>query len=134
MLVSETWALYPLYFTEYVWHLPGHNYSISLEMAQEIAAFDANGKSYIKAAAHWYDGNAVRAQLLSRGLTWEGELSELDPDAPPLSEETGKVMVILHREDVVSLQALRQAYPSGITLEHLDNDGEVSFITFYGER
>lgn len=43
-------------------------------------------------------------------------------------------MVILHSNDEAALPTLQQTFPTGVALNHLGNDGDVAFITFYGER
>jgi hypothetical protein len=133
-LVAETWMLYPTYFDAYLAHLPNHNYSISLAMAQAIDDFSDDGESYIKVAPYWYDGNAVRTQLQREDQSWHNELIVLNADQPPLRGELGKFMVIVHPQDAEAQQLLQQAFPSGLALTHLDNDGRVAFITFYGRE
>ncbi|MCD6519086.1 MAG: glycosyltransferase family 39 protein [Anaerolineae bacterium] len=132
--VWEVRALYPIYFDRYVAHLPDHNYSISLAMARVIDDFADDGEAYIKVMPYWYDGNAVRAQLRRADQSWHNELSELSLDRPPFVGPPGKFVVILHPQDVQSLQLLRQAFPRGIVLTHRDDQGKVAFLTFYGER
>jgi 4-amino-4-deoxy-L-arabinose transferase-like glycosyltransferase len=131
---AEAAAVYPLYFCDYVRHLPGGNYSISLEMARAIDAFAGSGEAYIRAWPHWYDGNAVRAQLRLTDPSWRNELSGFRPDQPPLAGPPGRFMVILHPEDAEGLAQLQQAFPCGLLLEHWDHSQQVAFYTFYGER
>lgn len=134
VLATETVAVYPVYFKEYVSHLPGGNYSISLEMARVIDDFADDGLAYIKIWPHWYDGNAVRVQLRHVEQSWPNELEVLRPGRLPLAGPPGKLMVIVHPRDAEALGALREAFPKGIELQHSDNAGEVAFIAFYGER
>jgi hypothetical protein len=61
-------------------------------------------------------------------------LERLDPKQPPLAGPAGRYMVIVHPDDQVTLQTLRQTFPRGIALVNLDNTGKIAFITFYGER
>ncbi len=133
-LAAETYAVYPFYFTEYVNRLPYRNYSISLELARAIDDFADDGTAYIKVVPYWYDGNAVRAQLRRTDQSWHNEIDRLLPDQPPLAGPPGKVMIIVHPDDRAALQQLRQAFPKGIELTHLNYDHKVAFITFYGER
>ena len=133
-LAAEAWMLYPTYFDDYLEHLPNHNYSISLAMAQAIDDFADDGESYIKVMPYWYDGNAVRAQLQREDQSWHNELIALNADQPPLRGALGKFMVIMHPQDSEAQQLLQRAFPRGVALTHLDNDGHVAFITFYGER
>jgi 4-amino-4-deoxy-L-arabinose transferase-like glycosyltransferase len=134
ILAAETWAVYPIYFRDYVTHLPAKNYSISLELARAIDSFADDGVAYIKAIPYWYDGNAVRAQLRRTDQNWHKEMDTLPPDQPPLVGPHGKYMVIVNPQDQPSLQALRAAFPRWIETTHMDYDNKVAFITFYGER
>lgn len=134
VLATEAYAVYPFYFTRYVNRLPDKNYSISLELARAIDDFADDGTAYVKTVPHWYDGNAVRAQLRRTDQSWHNEIDQLRPDQPPLAGPPGKVMIIVHPEDRAALQLLRQAFPKGIELTHLNYDNKVAFITFYGER
>jgi len=134
MLSAEAWATYPIYFQDYVLHLPSKNCSISREMARAIDDFADDGEAYIKAMPHWHDGKAVRAQLRRADQSWDNELWDLEPGKPPLDGKSGKFMVILHPQDEAALRTLQQAFSTGIALNHLNNDGDVAFITVYGER
>ena len=133
-LLYETVAVYPIYFKQFVSHLPYSNYSISLAMARVIDDFADDGESYIVAQPYWYDGNALRAQLLVEEQTWRNDLFDLDANQPPLSDVRGKVLFIVHPDDGVSLDLLGTGFPRGIALEHKDFDGNPSFVAFYGER
>lgn len=133
-LGAEAAAVYPLYFDDYVRHLPGGNYSISLEMARAVDAFGDNGEAYILAWPHWYDGNAVRAQLRRVELPPDHELTALQPDQPPLAGPVAKFMVILHPEDAKGLAQLQRAFPEGLLLVQRDLAQQPAFYTFYGER
>ena len=132
VLVVEMGLAYPVYFKRYVASLTDSNYSISLEMARAIDAF-TDGQAYIVTRGYWYDGNAVRAQLRA-AKGWDAEITALTTDAPPLNITAGKVMVILHPDDSASLAALREAFPRGVATNHLKYNGQIAFITFYGER
>lgn len=122
------------YFRDYVQHLPGRNYAITLEMARVLDDFAPQGPAYIKVWPHWFDGNALRAQLRIKEPTWDWELADLDPAAPPLSTVQGRFLVIVHPGDVAMLEALYGAFPRGVAIEHYAYDGRVAFVTFYGER
>ena len=132
--VAEGVSVYPLYFERYVWNLPDHNYSISLDMAQTLDAFGANGEAYIKVWPYWYDGNAIRAQLRRVDFPWEHELTVLDVAKPPFTGEPAKFLMIVHPQDVETLAKLREYFPHGIRLEHRKKDNEIAFYAFYGER
>lgn len=134
VLGAETRATYDVYFRDYVWQQPDHNYSISLEMATAIEAFGEAGTAYILAAPHWYDGNAVRAQLGRAPEEWDLELTALVAGQPPLDGARGKVMVIVHPQDAAALEMLSAAYERYIVLEHPKFDGTPAFLAFYGER
>ncbi|MHB1295786.1 MAG: ArnT family glycosyltransferase [Anaerolineae bacterium] len=133
-LGAEARALYPVYFHQYVIHLPARNYSISLAMARVIDAYAGSGKAYILVVPHWYDGNAIRAQLRQVDLPWENELAALAPGEGPLDGREGPVLVIVHPSDSSSLDLLRRSFPRGVALAQRDADGAITFITFYGER
>ena len=139
-MVAESHAVYPLYFEDYVRHLPENNYSITLEMARVIDEFSDDGTSYIKVAPYWYDGNAVRAQLRVEDQSWSNEVIALDAGAAPLSGPPAKFMVIVHPDDQVTLRTLREAFPRGVLLRHYRSVTEPqpsrvpAFYTFYGER
>ena len=133
-LALETRALYAFYFQDYVEGLPEQGHSISLSMARAIDDFYDDGEAYIKVAPYWYDGNAVRAQLRKTDQNWHNEIGELQPGMPPLSGPPGKLMVILHPQDEAGLQTLQAAFPRGLYLTNLDNQGRAAFLTFYGER
>jgi 4-amino-4-deoxy-L-arabinose transferase-like glycosyltransferase len=133
-LAAEVRAVYPIYFGAYYRHLPAGNYSISLGIARAIDDFMDNGETYVKMVPYWYDGNAVRAQLRRADQSWHNELDALRPEEPPFTGPRGKFVVIVHPQDAEALRVLREAFPKGIELKHLDNNGEVAFLTFYGER
>jgi hypothetical protein len=133
-LALEARAVYPLYFREYVAHLPDHNYSISLEMARIIDAFADDGESYIKIQPYWYDGNAVRAQLRLEDQSWHNEIDRLDRGQLPLAGPPGKFAVLIHPDDQAAIQTLQEAFPGGIALTRRNYEGKVSLVIFYGER
>jgi 4-amino-4-deoxy-L-arabinose transferase-like glycosyltransferase len=133
-LGHEAWATYPLYFRDYVTHLPDQNYSISLSMARLIDDFSDDGDAYIKVWPYWHDGNAVRAQLRRTDQSWNNEIERFDPAQPPLAGNSGKFMVILHPDDREGLALLRQAFPRGIILTQSKPSGDLAMTIFYGER
>ena len=106
----EAHAAYPLYFDDYVEHLPEQNYSISLEMARPIDDFSDDGESYIKIGPYWDDGNAVRAQLRREDQSWNNELAP-GPGSGAPGGRPGKFMVILHPDDPEALETLQQHFP-----------------------
>ena len=128
---GETWRAY---FRDYVRHLPGRNYAISLEMARVLDEFEPEGQSYVKVWPHWFDGNALRAQLKVKSRSWDWELAELDPAQPPLATVQGRVLFIVHPDDGETLRLLHASFPRGVAIRHYDYNGRVSFVTFYGER
>ena len=134
ILTLEARAVYPLYFRDYVAHLPDHNYSISLAMAQVIDGFADDGESYIKIYPYWHDGNAVRAQLRREDQSWHNEIGRLESGQLPMSGPPGKFAMLIHPQDREALQTLQNAFPRGIALTRYDNEGDVSLIIFYGER
>jgi hypothetical protein len=129
--LRETWQGY---FQDYVRHLPGGNYAISLEIARVLDEFEGEGESYVVVWPYWFDGNALRAQLRVKPRTWDWELPRLDPNGPPLSTAQGKVLFIVHPSDTETLKMLRECFPRGVAIGHRDNNGQVAFVTFYGER
>ncbi|MHB0858445.1 MAG: ArnT family glycosyltransferase, partial [Anaerolineae bacterium] len=133
-LGAEARALYPVYFHQYVMSLPSRNYSISLEMARVIDAFAGSGEAYILIAPHWYDGNAIRAQLRQVDLPWANELETLVPGEGPLDGRYGSVLVIVHPSDSRSLDLLWRSFPRGVALSQRNGDGATAFVTFYGEK
>ncbi len=64
----------------------------------------------------------------------ESSASIQDADKPPLDGSPGKFMVILQPNDEAALPTLQQTFPTGMAINHLGNDGDVAFVTFYGER
>ena len=133
LLAAETAAAYPYYFERFRTNLPQSNYSISLEMARVMDAYADQGRVYIKTQGHWYDGNAVRAQL-RRLSNWNDEFWELVPGTAPLDDLRGKVLVIVHPDDTAAIETLRRAFTSHSIEKHYNYDGEPTFIAFYGER
>ena len=129
--LRETWQGY---FEEYVRHLPGGNYAISLEIARVLDDFEGEGESYVVVWPYWFDGNALRAQLRVKPRTWDWEVPRLDPNEPPLSTVRGKVLFIVHPSDTETLVMLRECFPRGVAIGHRDNNGQMAFVTFYGER
>lgn len=134
IFVFEAAVAYPLYFRDWVNGLPDKNYSISLGIARAIDDFADDGEAYVKGFPYWYDGNAIRAQLRRTDQSWHNEIDALPPDRLPLAGPPGKFMVIVHPEDEGALQTLRRAFPRGVALSHSNPEGQVRFITFYGER
>lgn len=134
-LALEARVLYPLYFVEYPkhWLYQGY-YALSLSIAEAIDAFHGNGPAFTKVHPYWYDGNSVRAQLRLTDQNWNGEITEINPARPPLSEVKGKFMIVVHPEEKDSLQRLQDLYPKGVAITHKDNSGKPAFITFYGEK
>jgi 4-amino-4-deoxy-L-arabinose transferase-like glycosyltransferase len=122
------------YFQDFVQHLPGCNYPISLELARALDGFAAEGAAYIKAWPHWYDGNALRVQMQRTPQAADWEVHELHPARPPLSTASGRLLFIVNPQDGEALRALRAAFPCGIAISHRDHCGAVAYITFYGER
>ncbi len=109
------------------------NYSLAQELAETMIAFH-EGAAYIKVWPHWYDGRAVSVHLGAAGRSELVELFEVAPDQPPLSYVRGKILVLLHPEDIQSLETLKAAFPRWtIKVDHYP-DGQLSFIAFYGER
>ena len=133
-MLWEMAATYPVYFDAYASFLPDSNYSISLEMARAIDEFEGNGPSYTVVWPYWYDGNAVRAQLVEADPNWHNELDRLMPGQPPLAGPPERFLVMLHPQDVASLTMLQQVFPRGVALTRYDNEGDPALITFYGER
>ncbi|MDI7277909.1 MAG: glycosyltransferase family 39 protein, partial [Anaerolineae bacterium] len=129
--LRETWQAY---FRDYVRHLPGGNYAISLEIARVLDEFEGEGESYVMVWPHWFDGNALRAQLMVKSTSWDWELPRLDPAEPPLSTARGKVLFVVHPSDEATLRMLQECFPRGVAISHRDNNGQVAFVTFYGER
>jgi len=134
LFAGETVSAWETYYSTYREHLPAGNYSISLEMARAIDTFAHEGPVYTVIWPHHYDGNAVRAQLERGSLPVERELPSLVAGEPPLDEEPGKRMVILSPEDTVSLTTLELAFPRGVAVTHVDDEGREKFVTFYGEK
>lgn len=134
VLTYEAVATYPLYFRDYVAQLPDGNYSITLAMAKAINGFGNPDQAYIVVWPHWYDGNAVQAQMGRSRPDWQNDLYELRADAPPLQGPPGTFMVIVHPQDVAALSTLREAFPRGVALSQYKHDGSTAFITYYGER
>jgi hypothetical protein len=64
----------------------------------------------------------------------ESSASIQDADKPPLDGRLGKFTVIFQPNDEAALRTLQQTFPTGVALNHLGNDGDVAFVTFYGER
>ncbi|MFO7697539.1 MAG: glycosyltransferase family 39 protein [Anaerolineae bacterium] len=133
-LAAELVAVYPLYFERYVAAQPLQNQSISLEMARTIDDFADDGRAYILSAPYWYDGNAVRAQLVRTPRDWSNELLALDPGVAPLDDVTGRVLVIVHPDARAALALLESSFADYIVLEHRWADGSIAFKAFYGER
>jgi 4-amino-4-deoxy-L-arabinose transferase-like glycosyltransferase len=132
-LAIETYSVDSLYFERYVWHQPAHNQSISLKIAQAIDGFEGNGPVYLMIWPHWYDGNAVRAQL-RRTPGWDNERWELTPGEPPLDGALRRVLVIMHPEEGATLELLRAHYTHYVVLEDYWEDGSVALRMFVGER
>ncbi len=133
-LSAEALAVYPLYFHRYVEHQPHQNQSISLKLARAIDGIDGSGEAYLMIWPHWYDGNAVRAQLRKTPSDWDNELWELIPGQPPLGDRPGRYLVILHPEEGRSLAQLQNHFVRYVVIEQHWDDGTVAFRTFYGER
>jgi len=133
-LAGEAVSVYPLYFDRYVKAQPYQNYSISLEMARAIDDFADDGEAYILVAPHWYDGNAVRAQLRRAIPSQVRELDQLRPGEGPLDGRPGRVLVIFHPDDVRAAELLASSFKQHIVLENRRADGSVAFKAFYGER
>lgn len=123
-----------VYFRDFARLAPSvANYSLAQELAETIIAFH-EGVAYIKVWPHWYDGRAVNVHLGAEGRGELLELFEIAPDQPPLTNASGKVLVLLHPEDASSLQVLKGAFPRWIVKSEHYPDGSLSFIAFYGEK
>lgn len=122
------------YFEEYVAHLPRRNYAISLEIARVLDDFAPEGQAFVRVWPHWFDGNALRAQLKVMSTSWDWEVPELDPAKPPLATARGKLLFIVHPDDRETLAMLEAEFPKGVAINHRDYSGQVAFVTFYGER
>ena len=109
------------------------NWSIAQEMSEVILDYQ-DGPAYVKTWAHWYDGNALKEYLHSSGRVWDGELPEMRPDAPPLSNFRGDMLVILHPSDVQSLEMLKRAFPRWtVKTKSFPVSKDPIIIAFYGE-
>ena len=134
LLGAELLETHHAYFEEYVAHLPGRNYAISLEIARVLDDFAPEGQAFVKIWPYWFDGNALRAQLKVMSTSWDWEVPELDPAKPPLSTARGKLLFIVHPDDQATLEMLKAEFPGGVAINHRDYNGQVAFVTFYGER
>jgi hypothetical protein len=133
-LLMEAYSAYSLYFARYVWHQPNHNQSISRKLAQAMDALYGNGDIYLMIWPHWYDGNAVRAQLRRAPPESVNELWELTSGEPPLDGAAGRVLVLMHPDETDALGLLRAHYDRHIVLEDHWEDGSVGVRIFFGER
>lgn len=133
-LLMEAYSAYSLYFERYVWHQPNHNQSISLKLARAVDGWGENGDIYLMIWPHWYDGNAVRAQLRRVPPQDVWERWELVPGEPPLDDAPGHVMVLMHPEEREALDLLRAHYQRHVVLEDHWEDGSVAVRIFVGER
>ncbi|NLT73113.1 MAG: glycosyltransferase family 39 protein [Chloroflexi bacterium] len=132
-LLAEAVAVYPLYFGRYVSAQPYQNQSISLEMAHVIDAY-SDGQAYILVAPFWYDGNAVRAQLVHAVPDGVQEVTVLEPGQGPLDRSVPRALVIVHPDGLEALSLLEGDYDRSIVLGHRWEDGSLAFWAFYGER
>jgi 4-amino-4-deoxy-L-arabinose transferase-like glycosyltransferase len=119
------------YFAVYPKTLSGGNYPISSRLAETIVQYSRSGQVFLVAFPHFYDGNALRTQLELEGVQWENEMTSLDVESPPWQPGDGLVVVILHPEDRVSLQALSRRMPEAAVVTHLDNHGAKAFLTLF---
>ena len=135
ILAWEARGAYHFCFREFVDTLPDRrNYSFAREIARELDSFAGQGEAYVKFWPHWYDGYALRMNFRVLDKGWNGELYELDPTKPPLTDIQGRAMFILHPEDEQALSTLKSVFPRWVTLERRDYDGNLAFIVFYGEK
>jgi len=119
------------YFQDFCLSQPRHNYAISLEMARIIDDY-TDGEAYTVSWPHWYDGNAVRAQLVRSDPSRWHDLQAITPGAPPLTDD--RALVLVHPDDAATQALLRDAFPRGVLVTHRDDDGEAAFLAFYGAR
>jgi 4-amino-4-deoxy-L-arabinose transferase-like glycosyltransferase len=129
-LAAEARATGYTVFQDFRLSQPRHNYPLSREMARVIDDY-AEGEAYSVAWPHWYDGNAVRAQLSRDAAGWH-DVPALAPGQPPLSVE--RALVIVHPSDSATQRLLREAFPGGVFVQHRDWDGYIVFLAFYGAR
>jgi 4-amino-4-deoxy-L-arabinose transferase-like glycosyltransferase len=134
-LLWESAGAYNFYFKEFVAVLPDRqNYSFARELARKLDDFSGQGLAYVKFWPHWYDGYALRMNLERQGEDWDGEVFDLSLSEPPLSTARGKVLFLVHPDDIESLALLQTAFTRWVTLESRDYEGRLAIIAFYGVR
>ena len=116
------------YFERYRFVQPGGNFAISTHLVELIQQYAPRGPVYLEAFPHWYDGNALITQLRLAGIEWDNELSEIHPDRPPLTGQSGPFLILLHPFDNASLYRLRMAFPQAVEFVQVDNYGAPALI------
>jgi 4-amino-4-deoxy-L-arabinose transferase-like glycosyltransferase len=117
------------YFEEYGYVLAGANYPLSTRLVETIGLLGQNGRVYLKAFPHFYDGNALRTQLQQAGIEWENELFQIPTDPAFFENPEGPVVFLLHPQDFESLELIEGIYPDVAVFIHYDNHGVPAFLT-----
>jgi len=134
MLLTELRESQKIYFEDFREQAPDvGNYSVASKMAKTMIAFE-EGPTFIKVWPHWYDGRAVSVHLDVAQRAWTAELFEINPQTYPLADFHGKLLIILHPQDHVSLETLRGYFPRNSALTERYPTGMPAFIAFYGQR
>jgi hypothetical protein len=134
-LVMETHETVAYYWSDFRLAIPDEaNWSIAQEMSKIILDFE-DGPAYVKTWSHWYDGRALKEYLDSNGKRWDGETPQMSVDSPPLRDYSGKMLVILHPEDVQTLDMLKSHFERWIvkTQSYPVSKAPI-IIEFYGAR
>jgi 4-amino-4-deoxy-L-arabinose transferase-like glycosyltransferase len=134
-LIAEANETRDFYFRRFADVLPDRqNVSIAQEMARQMEAYGDLDLCYIKVWPHWFDGRALQTYLRRPYGAWNPEFSELSADRAPLSTISERGMIIVHPQDTVGLEALREAFPRHATVTHYLPDGSPGFVVIYVER
>jgi len=117
------------YFHAYPFWLPHHNYPLHRKLAATIDQLSGERAVYLKYLPYWIDGDVIRLQLRSTPSDWNNIQPALDMAALEEQARQG-FAVILHPEDVETLEALRSHFLQGSWFSERMPSGEVAFLVF----
>lgn len=129
LILVGAYSNYSAYFRTYPSWLPHHNYPLHHQLTVTIDRLSGEQAVYLKFVPYWIDGDVVRLQLQSTPRDWNNIQPELDLAGLETQVERG-FAVILHPQDVETLETLRNRFSPGTWYSERMPSGEVAFRVF----
>lgn len=129
LALASAYLNFGAYFHTYPLWLPHHNYPLHRELVTIIDQLSGERAVYLKYLPYWIDGDVIRLQLRSAPPDWNNIQPALDMAV--LEAQAGQgFAVILHPQDVETLEELRNHFLQGTWFSERMPSGEVAFRVF----